>query len=380
MQTRVMPGAAVSIPVELTSNLVLVRASVSGSESAWFIVDTGAGASVVNAEWAERIGLEAEGEVEVSASGGSVDASQVTGADLMIAGVELHDVTLLAIPLSGLESGVGRSLGGIIGWDLFDRYVVEIDYRARALRLHGPDSYRYEGPGASLPIAIEDNTPFVSATLVGPGGQTIPSKLLIDTGNTGTITLNTPFVRRHRLVETSERVIPLVASAILAGNAQRYVGRVEELHLGSFRFPELLAILAQDEEGDFAEARNDGLIGGDLLRRFRLVVDYPHRRLILEPGEGIGRSTEFDMSGMSLGTAAPNFQTFRVRLVIPGSPAEDAGVEPGDLLLTIDGRRAAEYGLDEIRQMFRKPGERYALTLQRGESTVEVTLTTRRMV
>ena len=378
-QTRVLPVAPVSVPLELTNNLVLVQARVSGSEPAWFVVDTGAGASVVNAEWAEDIGLEAEDEVEVSASGGSVGASRVTGADLVVGGAELEDVTLLSIPLGGLEAGVGRSLGGIIGWDLFDRYVVEIDYRARVLRLHGPDAYVYDGPGASLPIAIEDNTPFVGATLVGPEGQTLPSKLLIDTGSTGTITLNTPFVRRHHLVEAPGGTIPLVAPALLAGSAQRYVGRVEELHIGSFRFPDLLALFAQDEEGDFAAASNDGLIGGELLGRFRLVVDYRHRRVILEPGDAIGRPTEFDMSGISLNAVGPDFLTFRVRLVIPGSPAEEAGVEPGDFLLAIDGRTAADYGLDVIRRMFRRPGE-HALTLRRGESRIEVVLTARRMI
>lgn len=379
-QTRVMSDAPASVPLELTNNLVLVHTRVGQSEPAWFIVDTGAGASVVNAEWAERIGLKSEGEREVSASGGSLNAPVVTGADLVIGGAALQDVTLLAIPLAGLEAAVGRSLGGIIGWDLFARYVVEIDYAARMLHLHGPDSYRHEGPGTSLPIALEDNTPFVNATFVGPGGQTFPSKLLIDTGNAGTITLNTPFVRRHRLVEDSQRVVPIVASALLTGTAQRYVGRVEELRLGSFRFPQLLAIFAQDEEGDFAEANSDGLIGGDLLRRFLVVVDYSRRRLILVPREGMHRPTEFDMSGMSLGAVGPGFRSFRVRLVIPGSPAEEAGVEPGDLLLMIDGRSAAEVGLEEIRETLRRPGERHAFLLQRGESTLEVALTTRRMI
>jgi C-terminal processing protease CtpA/Prc len=147
------------------------------------------------------------------------------------------------------------------------------------------------------------------------------------------------------------------------------------------RVPEILTMLAQDEEGDFAEDRNDGLIGGELLRRFaRVVVDYAHRRVILEPQAEVGQPPEFDASGLSLVAAGPDFRSFRVRLVLPSSPAEEAGIEPGDVLLTFDGRPAAEYGLEELRRVLRRPGGRHTMTLEREGSTVETAITTRRLI
>jgi C-terminal processing protease CtpA/Prc len=86
------------------------------------------------------------------------------------------------------------------------------------------------------------------------------------------------------------------------------------------------------------------------------------------------------MSGVSLGAVGPEFKTVRVRLVIPGSPAEGAGIRPGDVLVSLNGRPAVELGLDEIRTMFRKPGVTYTLVLKRRESTLQLKLATRRLI
>ena len=388
LPARVTTGSStsISIPIEVSNNLPLARISVNGLEPAWFIVDTGAEASVIDTEWAEKLGLGTGEEVEVSAAGGTVDAYVVPGATLTLdgatpGGAELRDVTLVAVPLAGLAASLGRPLGGVLGSELFAQYVVEFDYAEGALRLHKPETYRYEGAGEVLPLLIEDDTPFVRTIIERADGQLTEAELLLDTGNSGVLALNTPFVNRHRLLESSGPVIPLLGAALLSGSAQRYVGRVGTLRLGSVRVPEALTMLAQDEAGDFAEGTNDGLIGGELLRRFaRVVVDYAHRRVVLEPGAEISQPAEFDASGLSLIALGPDFRGLRVRLVLPGSPAEGAGIEPGDVLLTFDGRPVAEYDLDELRRVLRTPGERHTITLERGGSTMEAAITTRRLI
>ena len=65
--------------------------------------------------------------------------------------------------------------------------------------------------------------------------------------------------------------------------------------------------------------------------------------------------------------------------VIPGSPAEEAGLRPGDILTAIDGRRIdAGHGLDDILSQYR-PSDRLTLTVLRAGQTLqlEITLGTR---
>lgn len=122
-----------------------------------------------------------------------------------------------------------------------------------------------------------------------------------------------------------------------------------------------------------------GLLGGEVLRRFTVTVDYSRSRIILEPNAQLDAPMEFDMSGMSL-AALSNSSMYRVRMLIEQSPAADAGVAVGDLLIAIDGTLVRELTLNDIRQRFKVPGKRFALTLKRGDNMIELAITTRRLI
>ena len=72
-----------------------------------------------------------------------------------------------------------------------------------------------------------------------------------------------------------------------------------------------------------------------------------------------------DMSGLDLAAEGADLRTYRVRVVLDGTPASAAGVRVGDLLVAIDGRPAASYDLDQIARTLREPGRDVELTLQR---------------
>jgi C-terminal processing protease CtpA/Prc len=109
-------------------------------------------------------------------------------------------------------------------------------------------------------------------------------------------------------------------------------------------------------------------------------VDYSRSRIILEPNVELDAPMEFDMSGMSLAAVSSDPSMFRVRTLIEQSPATDAGVAVGDLLMSIDGTPVQAVTLNDIRQRFKVPGKRFALTLRRGDSMIELAITTRRLI
>jgi len=49
-----------------------------------------------------------------------------------------------------------------------------------------------------------------------------------------------------------------------------------------------------DEEGD-----NDGPIGNEILRRFKVTIDYSRQRMMLEPNAHFSDPFENDMSGIA---------------------------------------------------------------------------------
>ena len=63
----------------------------------------------------------------------------------------------------------------------------------------------------------------------------------------------------------------------------------------------------------------------------------------------------------------------RIKLIMPNSPAATAGLQPGDVILKINGEKAwTPYYVQELAQ--KKPDSPIALTVQRGDKTLELSL------
>ena len=246
---------------------------------------------------------------------------------------------------------------------------------------HDPARYAAPTDAEIVPIVIEDQVPFVRSEILGPSGSTA-ARLEFDTGQTGALTLVRPFVDQHRLLEPGQPEVRITTGALLPGQVAATVTRVNAVKLGRFTLGHLVANIAPTAEAAGLSGETVGILGGAMLKRFAVTIDYSRSQVILasRSEEGLAEPTEFDMSGMSLAAQGPDYREYRVRSMIDGSPAADAGVMVGDLISGIDGKPAGALTLDEIRELFRKDGQEYMLELGRGGATVRVTLRTRRLL
>ena len=369
------------IPFETTNNLVILRGSINGSKPLDFILDTGASTSVISDSRAKDLGLKLEGKTDATTQGGSIEASFVKGVSLNLSGIEFPAMTLAAIRLSGLEAGLGRKIDGILGYEIFNRFVVEIDYVSKVVTFYEPEVYKYSGRGEIIPISIEDNTPFVTGRIAGP--KLIKGNFLIDTGAPGILNIAGPFAAKHQLLDSVPHTISITSGALLAGRSTGKIGRLKSFQMGRLVIENPLVNFSQDtagSEGDEASTEYGGLIGGEILRRFKLIIDYSRKQIILETNRSHSEPYEFDMSGMSLAVASEDFKTVRVRALVENSPATEAGLRVGDIITAIDGKSVAKLTLEQIRRMFRHEGRRYSLKIKRNESSLAVRIKTRRLI
>jgi len=369
------------IPFELTNNLVILRGSINGSKPLDFILDTGASTSVISDSRARDLGLKLEGKTGATTQGGSIEASFVKGVSLSLSGVEFPKMTLAAIRLSGLEAGLGRRVDGILGYDIFNRFVVEIDYVSRVVTFYEPQAYKYSGHGEAIPISVEDNTPFVVGMITEP--KPIEGSFLIDTGAPGILNIAGPFAAKHKLLDSVPHTISITSGALLAGRSSGKIGRVEGFQIGSLVIKKPVVNFSQDtggSEGEEASTEYGGLIGGEILRRFKLIIDYSRKQIILESRGTLSQRYEFDMSGMSLAAGDEGFKTFKVRALVETSPATEAALRVGDIITAIDGKSTAKLTLEQIRRMFRQERRRYWLTVKRNELSLPIKIKTRRLI
>src|SRR5262249_108455 len=169
-----------------------------------------------------------------------------------------------------------------------------------------------------LPLTIENNLPFIHASISFPGRSAINAKIMVDTGANSALVLNRPFVDRYKLLDSIPRTIES-PDAGTSGEANGRMGRVLSLQLGRFVIEKPITSVAGSRNGALAAANSDGLIGGELLRRFEVILDYRWQRMIIAPNENFSQSYETGMSGALLKAEGADLKTFKVDRMIRDS-------------------------------------------------------------
>jgi hypothetical protein len=373
-------GQTTTIPFISRYNHVYVRGTVNASDSLWFFVDTGAGSNVISAESIARLKLKTEGLGQAHGAGGTVQAGRVIGATIRVAGLQFGDVLTASVPLQAVATQVGLPVEGIIGSPLFQNAIVEVDYARSVLVVHKPGSFHYAGPGKAVPIEIRPNQhPYVNATVTLQGGKPITEPFVIDTGSASALILGPEFVDRHHALASLPKSVTGRSGGV-GGSSFNPVGRVSSLALGPFTLEQPITTFLQNTKGTISEATTDGNIGGEVLRRFKVIFDYPGKTMTLEPNALYGTAFEGDMTGIVPQILTDGSRGVAVAAVQPDSPASEAGVRVGDLLESIDGVRLDAGSLASVRERLRQPGVTLRIGLRRGATRSEVTLVTRRLI
>jgi hypothetical protein len=375
------PRAPVTIPFDLATRHIVVTARINGSRPLSFVLDTGADMALVMSGVAKELGLSTYGTVGVAGAGaGKLTGSLVRDATWSLVGLEgFEQPVALALPLEALSAAMGQDIDGIIGGQFIRQFVLELDYQARAITLHDRDTFTYSGRGDTLPLEFSQGHPVVRATVTPLGGAPVERPFILDIGSGMALTLHSPFVAEQKLLPSSGPTVRLIGAAGAGGDVRGQVGRVESLQLGSARLPQVLTVFSQDTGGAFANPALAGNIGAQIASRFRLFFDYERSRLILEPSPTFADPFGQASSGLAIRAEGTRYGTFRVHDVLERSPAADAGLQVDDVITAIDGTPAADLTLSRIQELFEKPAT-YTVTLQRGETTLNVKLTPRKLV
>ena len=371
-------NSSLKIPFELSNNLILVPARVNDSAPLWFILDTGATDSVIDSQLAKTLSLKVIGRTLGTGGAGTATALIFRGTTLKLPNVEAVNLTLYGFPLDSLSAPFGRKISGVIGNDILKQLVFEVDYASRVLNFYEPASYQYSGAGVVIPITLE-GYPFVRARITLDGRRVIEGKFEIDSGATNAIMFNSPFVDRNKLLEGISKSNQVRTGGV-GGSAVAFSGRLKSISLGSLKLENLIARFSRARRGDDASAKYDGLIGGEILRRFRVVFDYSRRQMTLEPNVQFSETYEADMSGLDLATEGEDFSVVVVNEVEKDSPGAEAGIQGEDVITAIDGRPVKEFTITQIRQMFMMDGKEYSISLKRGQKELQTKLKLRRLI
>jgi len=151
------------------------------------------------------------------------------------------------------------------------------------------------------------------------------------------------------------------------------------LQIGKFKITSPLTMFSEDKAGAMANHELIANIGQQIAGKFKVFLDYSHNRIILEPNSTFANPMERASSGLVLTTEGKDHATVRVTDILENSPASEAGLQKDDILLSVDGKAAFELKVTGLAEMFERPAT-YKLTIRRGEQTLQVPLTPRKLI
>jgi hypothetical protein len=368
------------LPFELVGGRVYVTAEVGGRSVPVF-VDSGAGVTLIDTGLAKEISAKSGGEVPVGGTAEKPEKGlllQDTFIDL--AGGKAKSNAFLALDLAPLAPFEGRRIQGILGSDLFNRYVVQIDYPASKVRLFDPKAYAHAGKASPVPIRIVGMMPQIDATLDVPTLGETPVVAMVDTGAGGAVTLTAKFAEAHDLQNKLPKG-PEVPLAGVGGLSRGRLLRLNGLKIDGHSLKRPTSLLPLSEGGILGTTTPyDCLIGAEVLRRFVVTFDYSQQRMWFEPATDLAAPFVSDQTGLLLMAQGPTLGEFSVFGTVAGSPAVEAGLQPGDVLTHVDGQSLAGSTLDQLRIRFRNGTKPWKITVRRGTQTLEVTVKPRPLI
>jgi Aspartyl protease len=262
------------VPFVWTPGQIEVAVRVNGT-AATFLLDTGSEYSVVSTRIAAQLHLATE------RTHGREFADDVT---LVVGGMKLEHQRVMVMPFDTYYAR-GRSIDGLLGYDLFREFVTAIDFNARSIALWQPSAYKAPRAAVSVPIEFAGRLPVVSSTLKIADGRTLTGRLMVDTGASQAVILRYPFANSNGLLDLAMNrgAQRTGAPSLAAGELKLVEVPVDQVSLLKWTFDRPQVLAFREPTGSGAYTESDGLIGNALLARFNLTVDYPRKRLLLEP-------------------------------------------------------------------------------------------------
>jgi PDZ domain-containing protein/aspartyl protease len=373
--------ADVVLPFELDNRTVFVRVIVA-ERPLWFVLDTGDKFAVIDLSIAKSLGLKLGSEIPVNGGGAeTVHGYLLIDAPFKVSQLpDFQQPLFITVPLAKLAELSGHEFAGILGFDFINEFAVEIDYLARHLILHDKEAYSYDGTGERLPISFNNaGHPQLSAELMPFSGPPIQGKFTLDIGSGAAVILNSPYVDQRGFLKSDRPTVPWLEGEAFGGLVPARVGRLRALKLGSYVINDPVTVFSRAKVGPFASSENDGNIGAAVWDQFKIILDYGHQQIILEPNDQFGKYIEYNRSGLVLAAAGDNFETVTVNKVAHNSPASEAGIRAGDLLVSIDGRTTRDISLSLLRSKLQDAQE-CSVVLKRAGIPYSVRLKLRSLI
>lgn len=330
---------------QLSGGVVLLKGTLNDNpDSLNFILDTGSGGISLDSATAKKLDLPlTPTDRTVKGLGGVRKVEYAMNNTLHLPGIMIDYLNFHVTDYYLLTTVYGIKIDGIIGYSVLNQYIVKINYDSSIIEFHTNGSIRYPRGGYLLKPAIS-TIPITPARI--KDACLVNGRFYFDTGAGLSLLLSQQFARDSFLIHRKRNTV-ITQGEGLGGKLD-----LEFTYIRELRFPVL-----------------GGLIGNDLLRRFNLILNYEKREIHLTPNSHF--HDPFDYSYTGLGIYYYN-GIIEISDVIKDSPGEKAGLEPGDIIVSINNVIGAD--ILQYKHILQSVTSRMKIIVRRNDQLLELTI------
>ncbi len=362
----------VDIPFEYVNNFIVVKLIFNRTFPLKFIFDTGAEHTILTKrEITDLLNVNYLREFKVLGSDMKTELTAYLANDIHLKINNIvffnHSILVLEDDYFRFDEFAGVNVQGILGADLFRRFIVKVNYQRRVITLYDPKYFSPPQDFREIPVELKRNKPYLFADALFQDQQEESDvKLLVDTGASLALLLHTDTDSTFHL---PPNVILSNIGMGLGGFLVGYVGRISQLDMSGYNLTQVLTNFQDtnpDIDPDFLNNRN-GIIGNQLLFRFTIIIDYVRSKMYLKPNRHFDEKFQYDKSGISLAASGVSLNNYTILYLVPGSPAEEVGLQKGDEVKKINGWPVSFFSLEDMnRKLRKKTGKCIRLVVRRN--------------
>ncbi len=381
------------IPFQLINNLIFIPVNINGVDLT-FLLDSGVSETILFSLDEKEVNFNNIEKIKFSGLGENKDNEGLKSENnILKIGKDYrdfnHTIYIILDESINFSSHIGIPVNGIIGSHFFKNYPVQIDYAANKITVFNDEKlFRNKSRKfQEFPVSIEGSKPYLIAG-VEMTRQKVDSKMLVDSGNSDAIWLFPKLIKDF--VYNRPNIDDYLGQGF-NGDIFGKRSRIHRLYIGDFVFEKPLTAMPDEFsiQNLTLVPERKGSIGSDILRRFIVIFNYPESKIYFKKNEHYNDPFLFNSSGLDVqhdgmdwdkdlvkietkktipeseGTNvfSTSSEGFRYNFVLkpkysvagcrPDSPCYTAGVRKGDKIISINRRKAGDYTLSKINQLFK---------------------------
>ena len=370
-----------TIPIEIYNNLVVVPVVLNETLPLKFIIDTGVRTAILTQKtFSDILNLTYTRKYSIAGPGGvkKADAYVTNNVTMQLPGVVGHGHAMLVLEEDYLElrNYLGTDVHGILGYELFSRFIVEIDYEKKIMTLYAPGRFNRKRSFDVVPIKILDTKPYVMLDIRLANDTVINAKLLMDSGASHALLLDPSTDNR---IKVPDNAVSSLIGRGLGGEITGKAGRVKTLTLGSYvvrnpitNFPDPNSYMDSLKHGSI---QRNGTLGGEILSRFTVIFNFPKEEIYIKKNAAFKRNFHYNLSGVTVKAKGSKLNVYEITKVREQSPGFVAGLLAGDLINTVNGIDVKMLDLNIVNAFLnRKPGKKVRVEIIREGKKLKTTI------